>query len=307
MLSKRNSNEARDMKILESMVIRPKDNIADNTTLLKIFCYLVIVVLICIAIGHYAFKNGILTCDHYILNTYLYVILAIVLIFMLILLNDKYGVFNGIVDFIYYKNNLPFITIIILLLIFAVLGYALAKTNPQNIIASNAIWLCLIVLITLIIIPVVSFGKISGVIGMAGLITIAIVISTGLIGYYYGDKLITFDWDFYLIIALIILIGVILVGMFFVRTASQVITYIYVVSIVSLIIFIMLLLSYHKKLRENADKCVDGKVVPNYPLESWQLVIKIANVFVDLLRILGIRKMRARGISSGSSALKLKK
>ncbi len=52
----------------------------------------------------------------------------------------------------------------------------------------------------------------------------------------------------------------------------------------------MLLLSNHKKMKENADKCIDGKVVPNYPLESFNVVIKIANVFSDLVRILFIRR-----------------
>jgi len=293
-MSSKNSN-ARDMKILETMTNRTINKVPDNTILLKIFCCLVIIVLICIAIGHYAFKNGILTCDHYILNTYLYVILAIVLIFMLVLLNDKFGVFNSLLDMLYYKNSMPFLTVIIILLIFIALGYALAKINPQNIIASNAIWLMLILFITIIILPVIYFGKSTGVVGVAGLITVGIVIATGLLGYYYGDVIITFDWDFYLVIALIALIVVIILAPFFIRTATQAINFIYIISIIGLIIFVLLLLSYQKKLKENANKCIDGQMVPNYPLESWKLVIKIVNVFTDLLRILGIRKLRNSG------------
>ena len=53
--------------------------IKGSNTLLKLFSCLIIIVLICILIGHYAFKNGILTCDHYVFNTYLYIILAILL------------------------------------------------------------------------------------------------------------------------------------------------------------------------------------------------------------------------------------
>jgi FtsH-binding integral membrane protein len=297
-MSSKNSN-ARDMKILETMTNRTINKVPDNTILLKIFCCLVIIVLICIAIGHYAFKNGILTCDHYILNTYLYVILAIVLIFMLVLLNDKFGVFNSLLDMLYYKNNMPFLTLIIILIIFIALGYALAKINPQNIIASNAIWLMLILFITIIILPVIYFGKATGVVGVAGLITVGIVIATGLLGYYYGDVIITFDWDFYLVIALIALIVVsfvaIILAPLFIKTPTQAINFIYIISIIGLIIFVLLLLSYQKKLKENANKCIDGQMVPNYPLESWKLVIKIVNVFTDLLRILGIRKLRNSG------------
>jgi hypothetical protein len=43
------------------------------------------------------------------------------------------------------------------------------------------------------------------------------------------------------------------------------------------VIFVLLLLSNHKKLKDNAEKCVDGQVVPNYPVESYSLIIKIVN------------------------------
>lgn len=62
----------------------------------------------------------------------------------------------------------------------------------------------------------------------------------------------------------------------------------------SLVIFVLLLLSNHKKLKENADKCIDGKVVPNYPYESFGIFIKMLNIFQDLIRILGLSKLRRR-------------
>lgn len=286
------SNTSKDIDIIKAMMSHPKDNIPDNSALLKIFCSLVIIVLICIAIGHYAFKNGTLTCDHYVLNTYLYVLLAVVLIFMLILLNDKYGVLNGLLDFFFYKSSYPFISSLIMIIIIFVLSYALISVDPRNIIASNAIWLALLVFITIILIPTINFGRITGVVGMAGLLTVAIVIITGLVGYYYGDQLINFDLDYYLRIVMIVLIVVTFVGMFLVRDATQAVNFIYVISILGLILFVLLLLSYHKKLKDNSEKCIDGQVIPNYPLEAWQLIIKIANVLMDIIRILGIRRMR---------------
>jgi len=287
------ASEAKDLKILKAMRNRPsKDIIPDNHALLKIFCSLVIIVLVCIAIGHYAFKNGELTCDHYILNTYLYVILAIVLIFMLVLLNDKYGVFSGLLDFFFYSSNSPIVSFIIILLLIFGLSYAITHIPPQNIIASNAVWLLLVMLISLILIRSIYFGRVSGVVGIAGLFTIGIVVATGLVGYYYGESLITFDWDFYLTWALIAWIVVFILGIWMVKTPSEMVNFIYLMSFASLIIFVLLLLSYFKTLKYNANKCVDGIMVPNYPLESWKLVIKMVNVFVDMIKILGIRRMR---------------
>lgn len=287
------ASEKKDMKIFTALTTRPtKGIIPDNNILLKIFCSLVIIVLICIAIGHYAFKNGELTCDHYILNTFLYVILAIVLIFMLVLMNDKYGVFDSLLDFFFYSSSSPFISFIIMIALIVGLTYAITNIPPQNIIASNAVWILLVILITIILIPSIYFGRVSGVVGIAGLITVGVVVATGLVGYYYGDSLITFDWDTYLMWALIAWIVIFMIGIWMARTPTEIINFIYIMSIASLIIFVLLLLSYFKTLKQNAAKCIDGQVIPNYPLESWKLVIKMVNIFKNIIRILGIRKMR---------------
>jgi FtsH-binding integral membrane protein len=178
-----------------------------------------------------------------------------------------------------------------LVLIFG-LSYAIVHIPPQNILASNAVWLLLVMLISLILIPSIYFGRVSGVVGMAGLITVAVVVATGLVGYYYGDTLITFDWDYYLTWALIAWIVIFILGRFMITTPTEMINFIYIMAIASLIIFVLLLVSYFKTLKQNANKCVDGQVIPNYPLESWRLVIKMVNVFVDMIRILGIRRIR---------------
>jgi len=274
---------------------KPK-SIENSNVLLKLFCCLVIIVLICITIGHYAFKNGSLTCDHYVFNTYLYIILAIMLMFLIVLINDQFGIFNTLLEKI--VSNGLFVGLIAILLILGllfVLIYTLNKTDPNNLLASNGIWLTLITLIGILIIPVIQLGRMTDVIGLAGILTVVIVIVVGLLGYYMGDKIVTFDWDYYLRIALI---GIIILsflglflGLYFIRDPNIIITFFYIISILSLIIFILLLLSNHKKLKENSEKCIDGKVVPNYPLESWNLVIKIVNIFSDLVRILATRKL----------------
>ena len=271
---------------------QPK-SISNSNVLLKIFCTLVIVVLLCIAIGHYAFENGLLTCDHYIFNTYLYIILAIMLMFLVVLLNDQYGIFNSLLIWLFSGSLVKaIISLILLLILLFGLTYALIKVDPKNIALSNGIWLTLVLLFGILLIPSIFLGRMTDVVGLAGILTIVIVIVVGLLGYYLGDKIITFDWDYYLNIALLILIAVSFIGLFFITTLEGMIQFMYVISIISLIIFVLLLLSNHKKLKENSDKCIDGQVVPNYPLESWGLVIKIYIIFKDLIRILAIRKLR---------------
>ena len=76
--------------------------INDSNNLLKIFCCLIVIILITIAIGHYAFNNGHLTCNHYVFNTYLYIVLSIAIIFIVVLLNDRWGISNS---FLIVFNN----------------------------------------------------------------------------------------------------------------------------------------------------------------------------------------------------------
>jgi len=276
-----------------------KENRKDNNTTLTIICSLIIITLICIAIGNYAFKNGLLTCDHYVLNTYLYILLSVFIIYLIVLINDKTGIFNDIV----YNNYYEFLMLIIILIICLYLLYILHKIPPQEIFKSNFVWLLLIILLGIIIIPVIELGRMSNVLGNAGLYTCIIVIITGLLGYYKGDYIVRFDWDYYLYICLtlLIVIGIIgiigIIGFIYIfrynPPLEKIIMFIYIISIISLIIFVLLLLSVHKKLKENAEKCINGNgtVIPNYPVQSFSIIIKIYNIFADLIRILGMRKL----------------
>lgn len=259
-----------------------------SNTLLKLFSCLIVIVIICILIGQYAFKNGILTCDHYVFNTYLYIILAILLTFMVVLINDQTGIFNSLILWMVEGGPVKIIvTFIIILLLFYWLIYELFKIDPQNIVASNAIWFTLIFILGFFLIPTIWFGRLTDVVGFAGILTIFITAIVGILGYYYGDNIVTFDWDKYLNYALWFLIIVIIVGIFCIRDIKNLSAFFFVISIISLLIFVLLLLSNHKKLRENSEKCIDGKVIPNYPVESFNLFIKIVIIFKDLIRILG--------------------
>jgi len=214
------------------------------------------------------------------------------LMMLVILLNDKTGFFNSI---LMWMGSGSFIRSLIILFIMIgilfALTYLLVTIDPKNILASHTVWLTLVLFFGMLLIPIVWVGRIVGVVAQAVLITIGITIIIGLLGYYYGNKIVTFDWDRYLRYALFAVIIVSIIGPFLISRPEDWITFIYVISAAMLVIFILLLLSNHKKLKENADKCIDGQVTPNYPLESWQLVIKIYQIFRSTLNILAARKL----------------
>jgi FtsH-binding integral membrane protein len=215
------------------------------------------------------------------------------LMFLIVLINDQFGIFNTLLEKMFGSGLLiAILSIVLILVLLFILVNQLRTIDPNKLLASNGIWLLIITIIGILMIPTIMLGRMTDVVGLAGILTVVIVIVVGLLGYYMGDKIVTFDWDYYLRFALIGLVIVSFLGIFFIKDANTMLTFLYVISIISLIIFVLLLLSNHKKLRENSEKCIDGKVVPNYPYESWNLVIKIVNVFADLIRILAIRKSR---------------
>lgn len=269
-----------------------KGKINNSSNLLTLVSCLIIIIIICILISHYAFKNGTLTCNYYILSTYLYIILGILLICLVVIINDRTGFAMSLLSLFGYGRMISFLVIIVLLILMFVLIFLLHYINPQNIIAANTIWILLIFLTGLILIPIIFFARLFDVLGTGVLLTIIVVVITSLLGYFYGDKIIIFDWDKYLHWALMGLIIVSILGSFLITDYNTMLSFTYLVAIGGLIIFVLLLLSNHKKLKENAEKCIDGKVVPNYPVESYSIIIKIANILQDILRILMVRKLR---------------
>jgi hypothetical protein len=195
------------------------------------------------------------------------------LMMLVVLINDKTGFFNSILK---WMGGGSFIRALAVLFIFiaVVIGltYLLTTIDPKNILASHSVWLALVLIFGMLLIPIVWLGRLFGLVAQAVLITIGITIVIGLLGYYYGDKIVTFDWDRYIMYALLVVIIILLIGPWFIKSPEDWITYIYIMSTVILVIFILLLLSNHKKLKENADKCVDGQVTPNYPLESLKYI-----------------------------------
>jgi len=140
----------------------------------------------------------------------------------------------------------------------------------------------------ILLIPTIWFGRLTNVVALAGMLTILITIVVGYLGYHYGDEIVIFDWDKYLNYMLFILIIIIVIGSVIIKDIQTIYMFYIIISILLLIIFVLLLLSNHKLLKKNADKCIDGQVVPNYPVESFSIVIKMLNIFQELIRILGL-------------------
>lgn len=267
------------------------------------FTYILIIlsaiVINVIAIRRYSYDDKMnRTCDDYILNTYLYVILAFLIFsFMTTFLLESKHISKSIISL--FDN---WINVIIYLIVYAILYTLLGKTNPRNEIQSHGIWLLLMIMLgVLMFVPVVTM-KATNLLYTTITITLAIVITLAYVGVKYGDVLVNSNLDKYLTYALVGLIVLSLLVVYVPQLFAGMTGYqmILMLSIPGLIIFSLLLLSYNKKLADRAQQCYKDNN-PNYPLESVGLIVKIINIALDVFRLLYARKNKKR-----LSSIKLK-
>ena len=251
--------------------------------LMSIIIALIALVINIIAISHSAYENKKLTCNRYVLNTYLYLILAILIIVFMILLNTNHKILEKTIPFM-YGSLLG--TILQIFIIFALFFYFASLNPTKNKIQIHTIWVLIMVFLGILLYPIVLLNKFNNNMESVLGVTLSIILLTGFLGNKYGDYLVRFDWDKYLYIALVIFILLTIVLMYTGNLNSN--FYLYF-TVVVLILFVLLLISYNKKLVENSKKCVEHNN-PNYLQESLGLFTKIMNVFVQVSKLMGRRR-----------------
>jgi FtsH-binding integral membrane protein len=231
-----------------------------------------------LAINNYAYDaNGKVHCDNYVLNTYLYVMLGFIIMAMVILVDERFEIFSSI---LLKYGLLGMLGITIVMILFIIL-----LRSTQNQFLAHTYWfIVLVILGCLLSIPIQLYGMIDmNIIYIGFAITILITGVMGYIGYKYGKAFITTNFDNYLTWALILLVLASFAGLFI-----NIPNYWVYISIAGVIIFSLLLLSYNNKIRKNGETCK----VPNYPSESFGLIIKIANLLQDVLYLVARTRSR---------------
>tara|TARA_B100000575_G_C23141154_1_gene664115 strand:- start:145 stop:897 length:753 start_codon:yes stop_codon:yes gene_type:complete len=248
--------------------------------MLKSLCALAILIN-CYLISKYAFKDGRLICDNYIINNYLYVSLAFNVCILTVLLGSSLLINNE-------KIMLMLLCNFILVFVFL---FWLLSINPRNIVQLHTIWLLLIITFSLTLVPLILLNNVENV-QTAVNYTIIVVFTSLFLGYTLGPQLITFDWDRYLYFALIGIIIVSFVHLYLGDNNKYQNLGLYI-AIASLIVFTLLIFSYSKKVIDDSKKCDIEKNPPNYPLSSYRLFSKAINVFANILRL--VNRGRGRG------------
>lgn len=234
-------------------------------------------------------NNGKLRCDKYVLSTYLYILLAFVLMGLFCLVYIYINLFDNLVNFISSSSNVMLIVVFILYIALIIGCFVLLKKlNPaKHGVLLHIIWIILLSLLSISFSITLIIGLANNTLMMALLLLVLITAATGIIGYKYGEQLLPVNFDRYLYGALMVLIVVQVISSFVVKDIETMEKMVYVFAAISLVIFVLLMLSYNKKIREHAEKCNIESNPPNYPNEAMGLVIKMLNVLQDLIVLLG--------------------
>lgn len=232
-----------------------------------------------IAIKRYAYdKKHEPTCDNYILNTYLYVLLQFLLISIILVLSFENTEFESLIRNIFTS----WVGYIVFIAVYIALFFTLKSLDPKrNQLALYTTWMGIVAMFAILMHFPVKIAHMLGFLNDAIVLTLCLTSAMSYVGIKYGDDLVKFNWDLYLTWALIALIVAYMVlPMMGGGTNATHIT----LSVMSLIIFSLLLLSYNKQLVQRSKTCYNDNN-PNYPLESTNISIKIINVFSDIINI----------------------
>lgn len=269
----------REEKRLVNLLFNP---ISTTSMFLGILGCVMAMVPIILLLNNYAYEDGKLVCDNYVLNSYLYTLLGFCIIGISVFFEQKFRMMHVLF-------GQPILVIILLfiayLAVFAIVVYYIRKTNPKHFFTIHLAYFLACFMFGLILSMILVLGYATGVLYEAIMITIGITMVMAFIGYKYGHLFITVDFDKYLRYALFALIIWSLLAPIIIKDSY---TLTLAVAIPGVIVFSLLLMSFNNQLRKNQKSCV----VPNYPSEAIGLVIKIGNILSDVIRLLLASRLR---------------
>ena len=240
-------------------------------SLMRVFTCLLLLILVLFGIANNSFEKGKFTCNKYILNTYLYVILTfnIIAIIVLGLEHLKISYYISVLGII----GLFLITIGMLLMIHLI--------SPNNIVLKHCVWLMFVILISITFYPMFHSFKNKEIMVTTMLTTILLTVTLSMIAYW-KPKMISFSLG--PILFMLLLAGIIFEISFLLMFGSQ-----YgrgnkrnlfrIMSYLFIIIFMGYILYDTKMLQIRAKECVTA----DYIKESLHLFLDIFNIFVRLL------------------------
>jgi hypothetical protein len=258
----------------------------------KFYAVIAFIIILCIIISKYAFKDNEMTCDNYIFNSYLYLLLSVIIIFSIVIFNEHTYFYSPVIRAFKHGNVLvPFSIIVMQLILIGLFKYKLKTEDHKNILNIHVYWILLNIVIALFIIPIMYFANIKHVTNpliIIALLWSAIMVIKNILSNN-GNEI---NWSYYLVITLIIyMISMIIlpvISYFFSNGTDYLSIANSILKIESIIVIVLLLLINHIAITDNSKKCVENNILPNYPEESFDFFMLIKNLLSDFFNLIGL-------------------
>lgn len=227
----------------------------------------------CLIVSFFIYKKayikGKLTCNDFILNSYLYILLSLLLICNVVILVDKKNALR------FYRQRGFFWFLLFTSLSFLLLTMSL---DPRKTIFKHLAWLVWIITMGISMYPIYLRSKQNGVFFSSLAVTFAMVSILTSIAFYRPDMI---DLKMGPILFVLLLSGILLkifTAIFAKRKTANNISY--YTSYIFVVLFSLFILYDTKKLQVNAKKCV----IPDYINESMGVFLDVLNLFSSISR-----------------------
>lgn len=240
-----------------------------------------------IIISFYIYKkvyiNHYFTCNNYILNTYLYLILSIILTLIIILLIEQYIPY--IIkkkENIYNLKNLKYFVKYFWIHFLLTVGFLMLTfyINPKYIVFKHFSWFILTILLGITLFPIYIITQKNNEFLLSTITTLLLVIFLTSISFY-KPELISLSWGPILTILIIIGIVMKIMNLFLNKNKKSQNKWGYRLSYMFIVIFSFLLMYDNKNLQIKSKKCK----IPDYINESISIFLDIINLFGNIGRI----------------------
>ncbi len=225
----------------------------------------VLIVIVVFFVYTRSFTDDVPSCDGYITNVYLYVLLALLLtaFSVLFIAKRRYPITST-------KTLLAFAVAMLSL-------FTIFMINPRNVLFNHAVWLIFIIAISVNAYTIWRFSEYRGV--LTSTLCITLLLTAGLIAVAHTrPEWVQLSWGSGLTVALLAGLFAWIIPLFF-TDVTKMTNYYKFLSAAFVFIFMMLILYDTKLLRVKAANCT----VPDYPTDSLGLFLDVINLFNNLV------------------------
>jgi len=249
------------------------------------YILLIISILLIYLISSFSFMNGKPTCNHFVINNYLYLALSICLLGITIDFFHKH-VLNGETRYsVLLKKIAPWflpIFIISLALIFFISTRPTFDTKASNVLTNHILWVAFIFMMSLILTPRVVSKETNQYVNEAIMLTACIFITMSIAVYLFPTFFSeTFSFMYpALLVALVAILIFEIVNMFAYSSEASFTQMRRMISYVVIIVFSLYISYDTSKMVQLSKLCVK---YPNYPKTSVMFFLDIINIFSRIL------------------------